>query len=92
MVFFLYLVLLLLHRIGYFLAYVAESLVAIFFLDFKHLWLSGFSVRFKFARSQIRIPCVADILLIRGLFLLFLKSLDRAASWSCAFWLRLKLM
>ena len=33
--------------------------------------------------SQIRIPRIAEFLLIRGLFLLFLFSLDRAAFWPC---------
>ena len=41
-------------------------------------------MRLKFARSRIRIPNVAEFLLIRGLFLLFLISLDRAAFWSCS--------
>ena len=41
-------------------------------------------MRLKFSRSQIRILYVADFLQIRGLILIFLFSLDRAALWSCS--------
>ena len=39
-------------------------------------------MRLKFAMSQIRIRHVAEYLLIRGLFLVFPFSLERAAFWS----------
>ena len=35
-------------------------------------------MRLKFARSQMQIPQVDEFLLLRGLFLLFRISLDRA--------------
>ena len=63
-----------------FLAYVAALLAACFVLNIR-----GECVRLKFARLQIRIRHVAEFfLLIRGLFLLFYISLDRAALWSCS--------
>ena len=39
-------------------------------------------MRLKVDRLQFRIRHVAEFLLIRGLFLLFFISLDRAAFWS----------
>ena len=56
------------------------------FGNLKHSWLSGSRVRLKFARlrSQIRFRHVAEFLIIRGSFLLFLISFDRAAFWSCS--------
>ena len=41
-------------------------------------------MRLKFAKAQIRIRHVDEFLLIQGLFLLLLFSLDRAAFWSCS--------
>ena len=70
---FLYLVLLLLHGTGNLLAYVAALLVTSFY---------GFQA--FVVMSHIGIRHVAEILLIRGLFLLFLISLDRAAFWLCS--------
>ena len=41
-------------------------------------------MRLIFASSQIQIRIVAEFFLIRGQFLLFLMSLDRAVFWSCS--------
>ena len=41
-------------------------------------------MRLKFSKSQIRIRPVAEFLLIRGVFLLFRISHDRAVFWSCS--------
>ena len=41
-------------------------------------------MRLKFARSQILTRCIAEFLLTRGFFLLFLISLVRAAFWLCS--------
>ena len=41
-------------------------------------------MRLTYARSQIRIQQIVEFLLIRGLILLFLISLDRPAFWSCS--------
>ena len=78
---FLYLVLVLLHRIGFFLADVAEFLMASYW-DFMHPWLSDLCARLNFARSQIRIRHLAEFMLIPALFLLLVISLDRTAFWS----------
>ena len=49
-------------------------------MDFKHPWLNGSCVRLKFARSQI----FANWSFCQALILLFLRSLGRAAFWSCS--------
>ena len=42
-------------------------------------WLSGLCVRLLISNSQVRISEVADFLLIRGLFLIFIIALYRAS-------------
>ena len=41
-------------------------------------------MRLTYARSQIRMRQIVEFVLIRGLILLFLISLDRPAFWSCS--------
>ena len=74
----LLLVPLLRYQIGNSLACVAVAwLLVASFVELKHLWLGRLNV----ARSQIRFLHVAEFLIIRCLFLLFLISLTRAAFW-----------
>ena len=81
---FLHMVLLLQHRIGNLFNLFVNRLRYCWLLhrDFEYPWLSGYCVRLNFVRSQIRIRHVAEFVLIRGLFLLFIILLNRAAFWS----------